>query len=140
MAGRSWLSLRNSTVALAVNVGMNLVLIPLAGIRGAAISWAVAIVVRNVLPLLQVRRHLGMWPVTPPAVQVGALAVVCFGVADVITLATGLPTVLDLAALALGTLAYLYGVWSRHDALGLDAFRAALRRRSVAGAQLAPEP
>ena len=44
MAGRSWLSLRNSTVALAVNVGLNLVLIPAYGIRGAAVSWAVAIV------------------------------------------------------------------------------------------------
>ena len=28
MAGHSWLSLRNSTVALAVNVGLNFVLIP----------------------------------------------------------------------------------------------------------------
>ena len=62
MAGRSWLSLRNSVVALVVNVGLNVVLIPLDGIRGAAIAWAVAIVVRNLLPLVQVRKHLGMWP------------------------------------------------------------------------------
>ena len=50
MAGRSWLSLGNNTVALAVNVGLNIVLIPIDGIRGAAIAWSVAIVVRNVLP------------------------------------------------------------------------------------------
>ena len=36
MAGRSWLSLRNSVVALVVNVGLNVVLIPLAGILYAA--------------------------------------------------------------------------------------------------------
>ena len=70
MAGRSWLSLRNSIVALAVNVGLNVVLIPLYGIRGAAIAWAVAIVVRNLLPLVQVRRHLGLWPLTRSTVAV----------------------------------------------------------------------
>ncbi len=129
MAGRSWLSLRNSSVALAVNVGMNIVLIPLAGIRGAAISWAVAIVVRNVLPLLQVRRHLGMWPVTRAAIKVSVLAFVCFGVVDVLALAADLPQVVDTGALAVGTLAYLYVVWSWRDALGLSAFRSALRRR-----------
>ena len=41
MAGHSWLSLRNSTVALVVNVGLNVLLIPLYGISGAAIAWAV---------------------------------------------------------------------------------------------------
>jgi O-antigen/teichoic acid export membrane protein len=50
MAGRSWLSLVNNTMALAVNIGLNLVLIPVDGIRGAAIAWAVAIAVRNGLP------------------------------------------------------------------------------------------
>ena len=75
MAGRSWLSLRNSVVALAVNVGLDLVLIPLDGIRGAAIAWSIAIVVRNLLPLAQVHRHLGMWPSTRTTVRVGALAI-----------------------------------------------------------------
>ena len=88
MAGRSWLSLRNSTVALAVNVGLNLVLIPVYGIRGAAIAWAVAIVVRNLLPLVQVRRHLGMWPLTRAAVQVALGAVACFGGVDVVVALT----------------------------------------------------
>ena len=76
MAGHSWLSLVNSTVTLAVNVGLNLVLIPLYGIRGAAIAWSVAIVVRNLLPLVQVRRHLSMWPLTRSAGLVGVGAAV----------------------------------------------------------------
>ncbi|MGI8523667.1 MAG: polysaccharide biosynthesis C-terminal domain-containing protein [Nocardioides sp.] len=129
MAGRSWLSLRNSTVALTVNVAMNVVLIPLAGIRGAAISWSVAIVVRNVLPLVQVRRHLDMWPATRPAVQVSLLALACFGAVDVVVLASDLPVTIETAVLGIGTLAYLFGVWSWRDALGLGAFRSALRRR-----------
>ena len=129
MAGRSWLSLRNSTVALAVNIALNVVLIPLDGIRGAAIAWSVAIVVRNLLPLVQVRRHLGMWPVTRSAVQVALGAVVCFGVVDVVAVAAGFPLAVDVALLGASMLLYLYGVWSRRATLGLGAFRSALRRR-----------
>ena len=102
MAGRSWLSLRNSTVALAVNVGLNVVLIPVDGIRGAAVSWSVAIVVRNLLPLVQVRRHLGMWPVTRSAVPVALGAVACFGVVDIVAVAAGFPLAVDAALLGLG--------------------------------------
>jgi O-antigen/teichoic acid export membrane protein len=129
MAGRSWVSLRNASVALAVNVGLNLVLIPVAGIRGAAISWAVAIVVRNLLPLLIVGRQLGMWPVTGTTVRLGVGAVLCFGSVDVVTGLTDLPVAVDLALLGGALVAYLAGVWRWRTELGLDAFRSALRRR-----------
>lgn len=62
MSGRSWLSLGNTLAAVAVNVVLNLLLIPPYGIEGAAVAWTAAIVVRNVLPLLQIRRALGMSP------------------------------------------------------------------------------
>jgi O-antigen/teichoic acid export membrane protein len=132
MAGRSWLSLRNSIVALAVNIALNLVLIPIDGIRGAAIAWSVAILVRNLQPLAQVRRHLAMWPVTGSTVRVAAVAVLCFGTVDVLVLATGASSVVELAALGLGTLCYLAVVWSWRAALGLGSFRSALRRRRSA--------
>ena len=138
MAGRSWLSLGNSSVALAVNVGMNIVLIPMLGIRGAAISWAVAIVVRNVLPLLQVHQQLDMWPVTRPAVLVSLLAVACFGLVDVLALSLDLPTFVEVAALGLSVLVYLYVLRSWHHILGLGAFRSALRRRSGSPRPAAP--
>jgi O-antigen/teichoic acid export membrane protein len=129
MAGRSWLSLRNSTVALAVNIGLNLVLIPVAGIRGAAVSWAVAIVVRNLLPLLIVRRQLAMWPLTRSSVRVAILTVCCFGSVDVVSALTDPPTPVDVTLLGLATGAYLLGIWAWRSTLGLDAFRAAVRRR-----------
>jgi O-antigen/teichoic acid export membrane protein len=129
MAGHSWLSLRNSVVALAVNVGLNFVLIPLYGIRGAAISWSVAIVVRNLQPLLQVRRHLSMWPLSRIHGTVALGAVVCFGGVDLIAAVTDFPRAVDLAMLAVSSLVYLYGVWAWRGPLGLGAFRAALRRR-----------
>ena len=130
MAGRSWLSLANSTVTLAVNVGLNLVLIPTHGIRGAAASWAVAIVVRNLLPLVQVRRQLGMWPITRANVWVGAGAVACLGGAAVVV-HNVLPTSADVAIAGVALAAYLGGVWWWRDALGLGAFRAVLRRRTA---------
>ena len=131
MAGRSWLSLLNSVVALAVNIGLNLVLIPLDGIRGAAIAWSVAIVVRNLLPLVQVRRHLGMWPGTRAAAQVAVGAVVCFGGVGLVIALGDLPLSVEVALLMVATLVYLAGVWSMRTVLGLDAFRSALRRRSA---------
>ncbi|MGZ4446720.1 MAG: hypothetical protein ACXVEC_08560 [Nocardioides sp.] len=134
MAGRSWLSLRNSAVALAVNVGLNLVLIPLDGIRGAATSWSVAIVVRNLLPLLQVRRQLDLWPVTAATVRVSALALGCFGAVDVLVLGTRAPLAVGLLALGVATPAYLAGVWWWRTSLDLPAFRTVLRRRRPAHA------
>ena len=129
MAGRSWLSLRNSVVALAVNIGLNVVLIPLDGIRGAATAWAVAIVVRNLLPLVQVRKHLGMWPLTRASGRVALGALLCFGVAGILVAVTGWPLAVDVALMAVATLSYAAGVWTWREALGLGAFRSALRRR-----------
>jgi O-antigen/teichoic acid export membrane protein len=132
MAGRSWLSLGNNTVALALNVGLNVALIPLYGIRGAAVAWSVAIVVRNLLPLLQVRSQLGLWPITRSTVAVALAALACFGTVDAVVLLTDLHLSVDVALLGLGTAVYLWGVWSRRDSLGLLAFRSALRRASTA--------
>jgi len=58
MAGGSGRSLLNNALALAVDLVLDILLIPSMGMLGAAIGWAAAIVVRNVLPLLQVRGQL----------------------------------------------------------------------------------
>lgn len=138
MAGRSWLSLRNSTVALVVNVGLDLVLIPVDGIRGAAIAWSVAIVVRNLLPLTQARRQLGMWPATRATARVSVLAVTCFGPVAVLALTTDPPAVV-LAALGVAGAVYLRGIWGSRRELGLDTFRSALRQRRAPSRGLAAE-
>lgn len=62
MAGRSSLSLVNTGIALAVNVVANLVLIPPMGIEGAALAWAISLVVSNALPVVQMWRILGIHP------------------------------------------------------------------------------
>lgn len=62
MAGRSRLSLINTGIALATNVGANLVLIPLLGIRGAALAWTLSLVVANAVPMAQMWKLLGISP------------------------------------------------------------------------------
>jgi O-antigen/teichoic acid export membrane protein len=133
MAGHSWLSLRNGVIALTVNVGLNLLLIPLYGIRGAAIAWSISIVVRNLQPLVQVRRFLGLWPITRATVRVSGLGLGCFGIVTAGVLALHLPLAVDVAMVGIGTVAYLYVIWAWRETLGLEAFGAALRRRTPGG-------
>ena len=59
MAGRSGLSLMNNGIALAANIGLNVLLIPIYGINGAAIAWAVSLFITNAFPLAQVWRSTG---------------------------------------------------------------------------------
>ena len=60
--GRSALSLANGLLALAVNVAVDLVLIPRYGVTGAAIGWAAAILVSNLVPLVQLAWIVGVQP------------------------------------------------------------------------------
>jgi O-antigen/teichoic acid export membrane protein len=52
-AGRSTWSLLNAVLVMVVNVSLDLILIPRHGIIGAAIGWAAAVVVANLVPLIQ---------------------------------------------------------------------------------------
>jgi O-antigen/teichoic acid export membrane protein len=138
MGGRSWLSLANNLSALAVNVGLNLWLIPAHGIVGAAISWAVAIVVRNLLPMIQVRLSFGMSPGGPAAVWVGFSALFCFGAPALVLRSVGTPSWAVLAVAAvIGTPIYLALLWWRRDALHLPLLGRTLRAR-VAGRRVSP--
>ena len=133
MAGRSWLSLANSTVALVINLGLNFLLIPRNGIEGAAAAWSVAILVRNLLPLLQVRHYLHMWPGTTASGYVAAGALLCFGVISAVTQLAALPTLIAAVFVLLGGVAYLTGIWLLRGPLQLDAFRAGFARRRGRG-------
>ncbi len=129
MSGHAWLSLSNSLLALAVNVGANLLLIPKLGVMGAGLAWALAILVRNLLPLYQVSRMYGISPVGRETATVAAAALTCFGAVPFavrLLTSTALPVVV---ALGLGAVAYLALVWRFRAPLRLGAFRGALRRR-----------
>lgn len=129
MAGRSWLSLMNTGIALVINLGMNFVLIPKLGIMGAAISWAVAIIVRNALPLAMINRMLGMSPFGSASGWVAVTSIACLGVVPTALVALSAPFATVLAASIAGGFGYLALLWVGRKRLQLTAFRAMTRRR-----------
>ncbi|WP_051392800.1 lipopolysaccharide biosynthesis protein [Glycomyces arizonensis] len=62
MAGKTSWQLADVAIALAVNVSLNLLLIPSLGVVGAAIAWSAAVVVNNLIPLAQLWRTFGLHP------------------------------------------------------------------------------
>ncbi len=128
MSGRSWLSLADVGAALAVNVTLNLLLIPSHGILGAALAWAAAIVVRNALPLAQIRWSLQMSPLGPGTVWVAASALACLALpAGTLRLLGAGPAVV-LLALVLGLVAYAGLLAVGRERVRLAALAQTLRR------------
>lgn len=133
MAGRTMWNLGNVVLALAVNVTVDLLLIPSLGIEGAAIGWAAAILVNNLLPLAQVVVAVGLQPLGRGAVTAMVLALACFGLVPGVTLllSGGLPWV--VGAVLVGAVLYAFGCWHFRRVLDLDALLAVLPgRRSAA--------
>ena len=62
MVGRSDLVFANSLAALALNIVLNVILIPEIGMVGAALAWAAAIILVNILRIYQVWRVLHVHP------------------------------------------------------------------------------
>jgi O-antigen/teichoic acid export membrane protein len=133
MAGRSSWNLANSAVSLALNVGLNLILIPKYGIDGAAVAWAASIVLWNVAAVVEVKFLLGLDPFGGGHVFASGAALVCFG-------ATGLTALKLFGATPAGLLVHLavsgasYAVvlYRARDVLHVEVLReaVALRRRS----------
>jgi O-antigen/teichoic acid export membrane protein len=62
-AGENKLALADNVITLVLNVGLNLLLIPSHGIRGAAVAWTVSLVGVNLARAVQVRRRVvPAWP------------------------------------------------------------------------------
>ena len=80
MGGKSSWNLLNTAVALSLNVGLNLALIPRFGMEGAAVAWAVSIIVDNLMALTEVRLFLGMRPFGVGYLPATSAALGCFGV------------------------------------------------------------
>jgi O-antigen/teichoic acid export membrane protein len=141
MSGRSWLSLANILIALGVNVVANVLLLPDYGIRGAAIAWALAIITRNMLGLLQVRYFLEIgFGAAGPAWWVAVSAGSSYGLVGVGLLALDVSEWVSLAVfIGLSTPLYAVMLWLRREDLHLSllkstvAARAGGRRRETVG-------
>lgn len=130
MAGRTSWNLANVLVALAVTVGLDVLLIPRYGALGAAIGLACSMVANNLLPLIQVGRSVGLHPFGRGTRVAALLALACFGLLPwaVVAVAGAGPPGRTLAMLA-AVPAFLAGTWLLRVPLALDAFKP-MRRTS----------
>lgn len=109
--GRSSWSLANGLLGMTVNVGMDLALIPRYGITGAAIGWAVAIVVVNVMPLIQLMITMKLSPFGRGTLAACALSTVSFGVVPLAMRAVLGGSSALVAGLAAGCVLQVAGLW-----------------------------
>lgn len=125
--GKTRWNLADTAAAFAINIALNLVLIPRLGISGAAIAWAVSIAVGNVIALVQVGRRFRLLPFSWLSALVAALAGICFGGLPAAAAATfGLNAPVLVAAVGAGSAVYLMALYRLRRDLHLDLV---LRRR-----------
>ncbi|MDP9799282.1 O-antigen/teichoic acid export membrane protein [Catenuloplanes nepalensis] len=123
MAGRTTWNLWNVLLALVVTITLDLLLIPSMGALGAAIGLAVAVLINNLVPLLQVGLVLGLHPFGRGTMAAGALAIAAFGGVAALAMHALGPTVPGLlAALAGGGALYALGIHRLRNLLALDDF------------------
>ena len=129
MGGKSSWNLVNTAVAVTTNVSLNLLLIPRLGMEGAAIAWAVTIVVENIMAVVEVWLFLGMRPFGSGYLPIATAALVCVGGVSLLARAVAGP---DLTGFVLAVVVSvpLYGlvVWRLRQRLHLDVFLASLQR------------
>ena len=133
MGGKSGWNLINNTVSLVADVALILVLVPHLGIEGAAIAWAVSVVLKNVMPWLEVRALLGVTPFATPGLIPAVTAMASFGVVGMavrIGLGATLPAL--ILASAAGTLSYVLLLRRFGGSLEFTSFFTAMRAWSPA--------
>ena len=129
MAGRSGWSQPNTLAALAVDVGLCLLLIPRLGIVGAAVAWGVAVSFRCALATVQLRIDVRLAPDLRTIGLAAALPVVCLALPLLVLHQTrSLGPGVWLAATALAATAYAAVAWRLRGPLAIDLLVRGLRR------------
>ncbi|MBT1002471.1 oligosaccharide flippase family protein [Paenarthrobacter sp. DKR-5] len=125
MAGGSRTSLWISLSALGIDVLGCLLLLPVIGLPGAALAWALSVLVKNIATFICVRSSLAMNPLSRAAGIVAGAACLCFGApALMLSLLHQKEPLLFAAVLSLGAAAYAGALWLGRRPLELKALRA----------------
>ncbi|MCU1546801.1 MAG: hypothetical protein JWP30_1901 [Homoserinimonas sp.] len=119
MSGRSGWAAFNKCVVLMINVAGNVVLVPTMGIIGAALSWAVSMLIDAVLASIEVRRLLGVTVELKAVMYALAIPVLTIGMPGAICLLLWGPGHATLL-LTLAVGAVLYTLWCGIDARRLQ--------------------
>jgi O-antigen/teichoic acid export membrane protein len=130
-AGKSSWSMINGLLVLATNVGLDLYLIPQYGILGAAVAWAVALTVSNIVPLVQLAAVFRLHPFGRTSVAAAVLTAVCFcAVPLAIRTALGGGWASLAAGVAAGSLLMMAGLLRFRRVLNLEGVIRLPRTRS----------
>ncbi len=119
MAGRSSWSMTNAWISLAVNISLNVWLIPILGIRGAALAWMTSILVSNLLPLVQVKIGLGVHPFGRITLQAALVPIGLFALIPWIVNSFDGPLIGALVTLVVCSGVYAALLWRWRHILGL---------------------
>jgi O-antigen/teichoic acid export membrane protein len=120
--GRSSWSLINGLLAVVVNVGLDVLLIPRYGITGAAIGWSAAIILTNLMPLAQLTATRRLHPFGSGTFITAGLSVLSFGVLPwAVRGLAGHGVLPSLAAIASGCAVMAGGMWRFRADLDLAA-------------------
>ena len=121
MTGRTRWNLLNNTLSLVSNVLLCVLLIPVAGTTGAAAALVVAVLLRKVLPLWQLRSLVVLHPFSRPVVIAAAGSLVWFGALPSLLGTVLGGGVMTLAlAVSVGTAGHMMTLWSLRGPLSLD--------------------
>lgn len=139
--GRTTWSLANGLLAVIVNVSVDLALIPRYGIIGAAIGWAAAIGVTNLVPLAQVATVVRVHPFGGGSLAACLLSLLSFGAIPLAARAmAGDSAPVAAAAVAAGCLGMLAGLWLGRNVLQLALLPGAAKARWRPGTAAGPRP
>ncbi|QWZ08383.1 oligosaccharide flippase family protein [Nocardioides panacis] len=120
MGGKSTWVLADKAASLAVNIAANLLLVPRFGITGAAVAWALTIVLDSTAAFCQVRWGMGIGGRLRGIVAAGMIALGCFGLLPLlgrVVFGSSLSTM--LTCVGLGLVFYLPLIWIGRDLLGV---------------------
>ncbi|MFC0682443.1 polysaccharide biosynthesis C-terminal domain-containing protein [Lysobacter korlensis] len=127
--GRSTWQMYNKAIALAVNVTLNLLLVPVLGIAGAAITWTVGILLDTAIAAWQVHRKMGVSLQPRRLLTAMAVPLVVFGVGGLaLRLTFGTSIVAFGAGLLVLGAVYVAGLWLFRRPLGLESLWSAMRK------------
>ncbi len=130
MAGRTSWNMWNVFLSMGVQMGLDVLLIPRYGIFGAAVGWAAAIALANLVPLAQIGFVMGLHPFGRATVVAGSLAAGCFGAVPALARQVFGPSWAGLlVGASVGLLLYAPLLWRLRKVLELTALRG-IRRGS----------
>jgi len=127
MVGKQYIELTNCIFVMIMNIILNIVLIPMFGIKGAALATGISMIVINILRLIEIFIMIKIHPFSESYVKVGINFILSGLVALVVShfLKSGIQNqIISFVAFSISYVSFLYFVClSKEDELILDSIK-----------------